>query len=212
MKQKNKFSFEGCAGGANYDWVCYLAGFGTGYYRRASMALPLVPGMKILDVGCGTAALGLAVSERMGATGAVYGLDLSHTQVLHARRKADNVHAEVRLIQGSMDTLPFEDNTFDAAVSNLAFHEVSAEVRRGAIREIARVLKPGGFFSLLDWARPRWSVGGLFWLPFLLAVEYTHDNWHNTFPVLCQEKRLLLSTDVYLRSAIRCQVFRKAAV
>jgi ubiquinone/menaquinone biosynthesis C-methylase UbiE len=212
MTAKNKFSFEGHAGGANYDWVCYLAGFGAGYYQRASMALPLLPGMRILDVGCGTAALGLSVSERIGVTGKVYGLDLSRAQVLHAKRKAAKAHADVRLFQGSMDTMPFENNAFDAAVSNLAFHEVSAEVRRGAIREIARVLKPGGFFALVDWARPRWSLGGLLWLPFLLAVEYTHDNWFNTFPVLCHEQGLVLSTEVYLRSAIRCQVFRKAAV
>jgi ubiquinone/menaquinone biosynthesis C-methylase UbiE len=212
VTDRKRLSFEGYAGGVNYDWVCYLAGFGSYFYQRAAMALPVRPGMRVLDVGCGTAGLGLAVSERVGVTGRVYGIDLSQTQVHYARRKTLAAGANVHLIRGSMDTMPFESNRFDSAVSSLAFHEVPAAVRRGTLREIARVLKPGGFFALVDWARPRWSLGGLAWLPFLLAVEYTHDNWYNTYPALCQENGLVLSTDVFLRSAIRCQVFRKGDV
>ena len=165
--------------------------------------------MRILDVACGTAGFSLAAAGRIGSDGSVDGVDLSKTQLDYARVKSEKSATRFTFHRCSADAMPFEDKTFDAAISSLAFHEMPAEVRRGTILEIARVLKPGGFFALVDWTRPRCSPGGLFWLPLLRTFEYSADNWNNAYPALCEAAGLELLTDVYLRGAVRCQVFER---
>jgi demethylmenaquinone methyltransferase/2-methoxy-6-polyprenyl-1,4-benzoquinol methylase len=107
-----------------------------------------------------------------------------------------------------MDELPFPDNSFDAVVTSLAIHATPPEVRRVAIGEIRRVLKPGGIFGLVDWSRPRFGLWGLLWLPMLLP-RMKGDNWRNTYPDICRQRRMELEKDVYVNSLVRCQIFRK---
>jgi ubiquinone/menaquinone biosynthesis C-methylase UbiE len=209
MSEKKGHVFQGFFSGANYDWLASLIGFGPALYRQAARAIPLRSGMRVLDLGCGTASFGLVIAERIGDGSQIHALDLSQDQLSHARRKANQLEVPFEFHQGSMDELPFEPATFDAVVSSMALHEVPPAVRRGAIRETARVLKPEGIFALVDWSKPRFGLMTIFWLPFLL-FDSSRDNWDNIYPALCREQNLLLTTDVYLNSLVRCQVFRKA--
>lgn len=92
----------------------------------------------------------------------------------------------------------------------MAFHEVPAAARSGAIREAAQVLKPDGIFVLVDWSKPRFGLMDISWPLFLRLGSDTKDNRKNTYPALCRMHDLMLIKDRYLNSLVRCQVFCKA--
>lgn len=96
------------------------------------------PGQRVLDVACGTGALTQALCDRVGAGGAVVGLDANAQMLDVARRKG----LPVEWREGRAETLPFGDATFDAVASQ--FGLMFFEDRRKALREMMRVLRPGG--------------------------------------------------------------------
>jgi SAM-dependent methyltransferase len=96
------------------------------------------PGDRVLDVGCGTGALTLAVAERVGPEGAVVGLDANPEMLAVARRKSTSVE----WLEGPAEALPLPDRSFDAVVSQFAF--MLFEDPAAALREMVRVLRPGG--------------------------------------------------------------------
>ena len=96
------------------------------------------PGQRVLDVACGTGALTLAVAERVAPGGAVTGLDANPEMLAVARRK----HAPVEWRDGRAESLPFADTSFDAVVSQ--FGLMFFDDRVAALREMRRVLRPGG--------------------------------------------------------------------
>ena len=96
------------------------------------------PGRRVLDVACGTGALTLAVAERVAPGGAVTGLDANPEMLAVARRK----QAPVEWRDGRAESLPFADASFDAVVSQ--FGLMFFDDRVAALREMRRVLRPGG--------------------------------------------------------------------
>ena len=104
--------------------------------------LPLVPGARILDVPAGTGRLTMALSE-FGAT--LVGADISANMLkVAASKKTGGRGTHAHLMQGSGAQLPFDDNTFDAVVSFKFFHLIPNDRKPAFIREMTRVLKPGG--------------------------------------------------------------------
>ncbi len=210
--------YQGFISGANYDRFMALSR-NTRFHKQAAWEMRLQPGMRVLDLGCGTGLFGLAIAEYIGETGALDGIDLAAAQIEHGRNRAAQLQTPFTFHQSSIDELPFDDQTFDAAASAFTFHHVPPDVRRGAIREIARVLKPGGIFALVDISRPRLSPVGFMgviwfagrWLNPLAEDQVTEDHWYNAFPALCQEQALDPAKDVYLNDIVRCQIFRKRA-
>ena len=108
-----------------------------------------------------------------------------------------------------MDELPFPDGHFDLVMTSMALHETPPAVRRAAITETARLLRPGGTFLLVDWSRPRFGLWGIIWYPFCRWGEGNRDNWNNVYPELCRERGLKLKEDDYINSISRRQVFVK---
>ena len=96
------------------------------------------PGQRVLDVACGTGALTEAVAERVGPRGAVAGLDANPEMLAVARRK----HGAIEWHDGRAESLPFADESFDAVVSQ--FGLMFFDDRVAALREMRRVLRPGG--------------------------------------------------------------------
>ena len=96
------------------------------------------PGHCVLDVACGTGVLACAAAERVGAGGAVTGLDPNEEMLAVARRK----RARVEWKSGRAESLPFPDQSFDRVASQ--FGLMFFEDRPAALREIMRVLRPGG--------------------------------------------------------------------
>jgi SAM-dependent methyltransferase len=98
----------------------------------------VAPGQKVLDVACGTGALTLAAAAIVGPDGRVTGLDANPEMLAVARRKS----ADVDWREGVAEDLPFENESFDAAVSQFAF--MFFDDKPKALAEMMRVLKPGG--------------------------------------------------------------------
>jgi ubiquinone/menaquinone biosynthesis C-methylase UbiE len=180
--------------------------------RRAAAIIPLQQGQRVLDVGCGTGALGKAVAERIGPNGSIVGIDLAEKQLAHARRVTANLPVPFEFYKTSADNLPFDAGSFDVVISSMAMHEMSPGIRCDVLKEVSRVLKPKGVFGLVDWSRPKFGLISLIWTPFIgafLLFKHDYDNWQNRYPSLCNKYGLILDTDVYLNSLIRCQTFHK---
>ncbi len=120
--------------------------------RQARFALPyLKSGQRLLDIGCGpgTITVGLA---RIIAPGELTALDLAESQLTLARQHAaENKIQNARFLSGSIYELPFAAGTFDVVFSHTVFEHLKEPVP--ALREIRRVLKPGGIVALRcpDW-------------------------------------------------------------
>lgn len=113
----------------------------------------------VLDVGCGRGLLLLGAAKRLAKGGKAFGIDLWQTQDLSGNRpeatlenaRLEGVAERVEVKTADMRSIPFPDATFDVVVSKEAIHNVyDAAERATALREIARVLKPGGAVVISD--------------------------------------------------------------
>lgn len=122
-------------------------------HERDARLLGEVAGTRILEVGCGSAPCARWLTGR-GAT--VIGLDLSTGMLRHARAMAERTGIEVPLIQAGAEALPFADESFDLACS--AFGAVPFVADSAAVmREVARVLRPGGRWVFATNHPMRWA-------------------------------------------------------
>ncbi|WP_407355359.1 class I SAM-dependent methyltransferase [Methanolobus sp. WCC5] len=195
-------------GGKHYDIFATILGFGKSYYEKVASVLPLEEGICVLDIGCGTASVGIAISENLGGNVCIHGLDLSGVQLGYAAYKGKKMKVSVNLYKGSMDMLPFAAEVFDLVVSSVAFCETTSDVRKSAIREVSRVLKDDGYFAIVDCSKPIFGLDTVMMLPFFMFKENA-DSWNNNYPDICRENGLDLEKDVYLKSYVKCQLFRK---
>jgi SAM-dependent methyltransferase len=100
----------------------------------------------LLDLGCGTGGDCLVLA-RQGLH--VTGLDHSQVALQRARAKAQAAHLDVTFCYGDMaQPLPFADATFDAVMSNVALHSFGDQLIRQIVREVQRVVRPGGLVLL----------------------------------------------------------------
>jgi ubiquinone/menaquinone biosynthesis C-methylase UbiE len=105
--------------------------------------LPAPAGRRILEVGCGTGNISLALARR-GAE--VVGVDVSAPMLAAAQGKARGEGVPLTLIRGAAGCLPFAAAGFDGVISILALDFIPD--REGALGEMLRVLRPGGFLAL----------------------------------------------------------------
>jgi SAM-dependent methyltransferase len=104
----------------------------------------VVPGQRVLDVGCGPGALTTELVARLGAA-AVSAVDPSEPFVEAARKR----HPGVDVHRASAEQLPFEDEAFDAALAQLVVHFMTRPVE--GLRELARVTRSGGVVAACVW-------------------------------------------------------------
>ena len=109
-------------------------------------------GDRVLDVGTGPGYLALAASRLVAPGGRAVGIDASPEMIDRARALATRQGVEAEYLVASADSLPFEDDSFDVAVSRLVFHHLPGDVKNHALGEIARVLRPGGRILVVDMA------------------------------------------------------------
>ena len=140
----------------HYDLVASV--FTLGYraqLRRETVELAAIePGARVLEVGCGTGDVALVARQRVGAAGAVYGIDASPEMIAVAREKAARARLALDFQVGLIEALAFPDASFDAVFSSLMMHHLPDELKRRGLAEIVRVLKPGGRLLIVDIQRP----------------------------------------------------------
>lgn len=111
----------------------------------------LLPGLEVLDCGCGPGGITQGIAARV-APGRVVGVDMDGSQVALATDRAATLGLKnVRFQQASVYELPFADATFDVVFSHALFEHLADKVR--AARECLRVLRPGGVIGVCtpDW-------------------------------------------------------------
>lgn len=139
-----------------YDLLLAVALAGRGPRLRGHLAdlLELRPGQHVLDVGCGSGTLALALAQRVGPSGAVTGIDAAPEMLAAARSRAAHRRVLMRLQLAAAQALPFPDASFDAAVSSLVLHHLPEADRPVAVAELVRVVRPGGRLVLADYRPP----------------------------------------------------------
>lgn len=176
-----------------HDWLTNLYDpamatlFQEGLYRLPLLdALNLQPGQRILDIGCGTGTLDLLLRKHAPQT-AVVGLDIDPAVLAIAYRKAARSGTLLPLAQGSADTLPYADNSFDQVVSSLVLHHLTTPQKGWMLAEAYRVLRPGSRLSILDFGPP--AAGWLAALLTAIASSFEHidDNLHGRVPKLLRQ-------------------------
>ena len=134
-----------------YDLLIALLTLGReGALREKMLNLGRVaPGESVLDIGCGTGTLAIAAKRRVGS-GAVRGIDASAEMIDRAKRKAARDDVDVAFDVARAESLPFSDRQFDVVLSTVMLHHLRRAVREQCVREVRRVLKPGGRLLIVD--------------------------------------------------------------
>lgn len=139
-----------------------LAGSGPAQYERYQVpslfqplaerllaALPLRPGERLLDVACGTGIVARLAAQPLGATGLVTGVDLNPSMLEVARAHTPTSGAAVDWRQGDAGALPCDAGSYDVVLCQQGLQFFPDQPQ--ALREMYRVLKPGGRVGLSVW-------------------------------------------------------------
>lgn len=110
---------------------------------NVALTAALEPGQAVLDLGCGSGLDAIIAAGRVGPSGRVTAVDFSEAMLERTRCAASLLGlAQLTAVHASGERLPFEDDSFDVALVNGIFN-LNPD-RSGVMRELARVLKPGG--------------------------------------------------------------------
>ena len=137
-----------------YDLVMVLLTLGRERKLR-QMTLDLTKiksGDKVLEIGCGTGTLTMAIRARIGANGEAVGIDIAPEMVKVATHKAARKGVDVSFQVGSIENIPSPDDRFDAAIFSFMIFHMPEDARRKGFAEILRVLKSGGNLFIIDTA------------------------------------------------------------
>jgi demethylmenaquinone methyltransferase / 2-methoxy-6-polyprenyl-1,4-benzoquinol methylase len=162
--------------GPTYDRYARLLSFGQDpRWRRFLVSrVDVGPADTVLDVATGTAAVAIELTRRTGCR--VVGLDQSQEMLETGRQRvaAAGLADRIELVEGVADRLPFEDATFDALTFTYLLRYVPDP--SATMRELARVVRPGGTIAMLEFelprglARPAWELYVRIGLPALGAI------------------------------------------
>ena len=145
------------------DWNCVAGGWEKwdrffdeqiAYFNHRLVAdARLRSGLHVLDLGSGTGYPAILVAQTVGQTGQVVGIDLAEQMLAVAEGKAKRLNlSNIRFQTGDVSTLPFATHSFDAVTSRFCLMFLP-DILKSA-KEIARVLKPGGWTATAVWSAP----------------------------------------------------------
>jgi ubiquinone/menaquinone biosynthesis C-methylase UbiE len=120
------------------------------FRRFVTDLIELKPGEAVLDVGCGTGTQAVLAKMVVGDRRRVSGIEPSLEMVRYARRKAARLGLSIDIQPGVIERLDYPDLSFDVVLCVIVMHHMPDEAKRLGIREMARVLKPGGRLLVVD--------------------------------------------------------------
>ncbi len=182
-----------------YDVLTRLLGVGS-LHRQLVDHAGLRRGHRVLEIGCGTGNLCLLVKRRHPDVDVV-GLDPDPKALARAAGKAERQGLSVQLDRGFADALDYPDQHFDSVLSALMFHHLEADQKLAALREVRRVLRPGGSLHLVDFGGVKDPADG-FMARRAHRKERLRHNFDDRIPQLLAEARLGHPTEVAHRVTI----------
>jgi demethylmenaquinone methyltransferase/2-methoxy-6-polyprenyl-1,4-benzoquinol methylase len=152
-----------------YDRYARLLSFGQDPRWRAFLVsrVEARPVHAVLDVATGTAAVAIALARRYGCT--VVGVDQSPEMLAEGRRRvvAAGLAGSIHLREAHAEELPFEDASFDGLTFTYLLRYVQDP--GATLRELARVVRPGGRIAMLEFFHPRSALPRLGWELYVRA-------------------------------------------
>ena len=166
MSEKVRSMFADIAD--DYDRVNTILSFGIHrVWRSQTIQLSgAQEGSEVLDCATGTGDLALKFKEKVGETGYVLGTDFCEEMIEHAPAKEKEKGVEVDFEVADAMDLPYDDNRFDIASIAFGIRNVDDPVQ--ALKEMGRVVKPGGKVVVLEFGQPK----GLMKYPYELYSQY----------------------------------------
>lgn len=196
--------FDGVA--PRYDVPADVLSFGQ--YRRWRRALVrrlrLASGTLVLDVATGTGAIARDIARRYGCR--VVGIDQSRQMLAAARRRS------VRLVGGQAESLPFPDEAFDGVVFSYLLRYVDDPP--ATVRELARILRPGGVIGSVEFGAPQRPVVHTLWRAYAFGVfprlaRVVSPGWHEVGTFL---PRSIVEWSERMPPARQAQLWRAAGI
>ena len=157
------------------------------FKSRVIESAHLVPGMRVLDVGCGTGTLLLMAADVM-PDALFVGVDIDDRILESARRKIARHGLPIQLERASATELPYADGSFERVLSTLAFHHLTREEKVRAFAEAHRVLRAGGELHLGDFGKPdtRYSRVASS-LTERFGGEHVQENYGGLLPAMARD-------------------------
>ena len=155
-------------------------------------AAQLSSGDRVLDVGCGTGKLAIQAAAVAGGSAVVaLGIDATPGMITLARENARRARSRAEFRVGVGEALPVADGSIDAVTSSYFFHHLPSDVKRQAILEMWRVLRPGGRLVITDYGQPKGVVGKIAAFPMRLNFhEYVRGQLAGELEAIITEERL----------------------
>jgi len=161
-----------------YDRISRYYDYLTGAFERkyAEMALERLSigeGETVLEIGFGTGHCLKRIAESIGQTGKVYGIDISSGMMERAKKRLEKagLAERAKLHCGDAASLPFDDNTFDAAFMSFTLELFDTPEIPKVLEQIKSVLKPGGRLGVVSMSKENGES------IFLRLYEWTHHKW-----------------------------------
>lgn len=160
----------------NYDYMNNVISLGShkSWRKKVAKTMPIRQGSMVLDLCCGTADWTIHHAQMVGEKGKVIGLDFSQNMLSLANKKVEalNLGDKITLVQGDAMNTPYEDDTFDYVTIGFGLRNLPDKV--AGLKEMYRVLKPGGSVIILETSQPDNILIKPFWkfyfskiMPFL---------------------------------------------
>ncbi|MEX0646831.1 MAG: bifunctional demethylmenaquinone methyltransferase/2-methoxy-6-polyprenyl-1,4-benzoquinol methylase UbiE [Balneolaceae bacterium] len=166
MSEKVKTMFADIAD--DYDRINSILSFGVhnAWRKKTVIESGAKPGDKVLDCATGTGDLAIEFKKTVGHEGSVLGTDFCKEMIEHAPGKAEEKNLVVDFEVADAMNLPYEDNSFD--IASIAFGIRNVDDPEACLKEMARVVKPGGGVVVLEFGQP----GGVIRYPYQLYSRH----------------------------------------
>src|SRR5580698_8911391 len=132
------------------------------WWKRTAKAFSSIlqrPGARVLDICCGTGDMTFALRRQAGKSSAkILGADFSHAMLQRAGEKSSGT--DLRWVEADVLSLPLQNEEFDLVTSAFGFRNLTDY--DAGLREILRVLRPGGECGILDFGEPKGAMGALY--------------------------------------------------